>query len=109
MIASTARTTMATTAPLISGSGSLNGIAAQVSLPSISASRVRRPRRGRADARLCAARYRLVEDAVEQLGIDRAIGRRRHGLAGLCQGGVAGIVERCPRAARARHPGVEIA
>ena len=44
-----------------------------------------------------------------RFGLDRAIGRRRHGLARLCQFGVAGIVERRPGAAHLRDPGVEIA
>src|SRR5689334_20312106 len=101
--ASTARMTMRTTAMLMRGSGSLNGIAAQVSFPSMSTSyvthcRIRRSRTLR----------RLVEDALEQLGLDRAIGCGRYVLARLCQFGVAGIVEAGSGAARLRDPGVEI-
>src|SRR5512132_486532 len=109
-IASATRTTMATTATLISGSGSLNGITAQLSLPSISTSRLlpwRTP--GRADTRLFATRYRLVDDALEQHRRDRTVGRCRHGLARLCQLRIAGIVERRPGAPHPRDPGVEIA
>src|SRR5579863_4724685 len=109
MIPSTARMTMATTAALIIGSGSSNGIAAQLSLPNISTSGWRRRIPSRANTGLSGARRRLVDDALEQLGRDRAIGRRRHGLARLCQSGVAGIVERGSRASRRRDPTVEIA
>ena len=62
-----------------------------------------------AGARLSGTRSRLIDDALEQLGIDRAIGRRRHGFARLRQCGIAGIVERRPRAARLCDPAVEIA
>src|SRR6266481_4120708 len=100
--------TMTTTAAANSGIGSLNGIAAQLSLPSISASRLRcRRTPGLAGARLFGAQRRLVDDALEELRVDRAIGPRRHGLARLRQIGVAGIVERRPGGARRRHPTVE--
>src|SRR6516164_6022807 len=96
--------TTPTTAPLSSGSGSLKGIAAQVSLPSMSTSRVMH-------WRICGSRTRrrLVEDALEQLGFDRAIGCGRYVLARLCQFGVAGIVEAGSGAARLLEPGIEIA
>src|SRR5262249_6838147 len=97
--ASTARITMRTTAMLMRGSGSLNGIASQVSLPSMSTSRVTH----------CRTSRRLVEDALEQLGFDRAIGGGRYVLARLCQFGVAGIVEAGSGAARLLEPSVEIA
>src|SRR5215467_10506965 len=108
--ASTARITMRTTAMLMRGSGSLNGIASQVSLPSMSTSRLMQRRtRGPADARLSGTRHRPVDDALEQLRLHRAIGCRRHGLARLCQLGVAGIVEGGSGAAHLLDPGVEIA
>src|SRR5262249_11724563 len=94
-----ARMTRPTTAPLSSGSGSLNGIASQVSPPSMSTSPVTH----------CRPRRRLVEDALEQLGFDRAIGGGRHGLARLCQLGVAGIVESGSGAAHLFEPNIEIA
>src|SRR5262245_57949089 len=99
-----ARMTRPTTAPLSSGSGSLNGIASQVSLPSMSTSRG-------THCRISGfrTRRRLVEDALEQLRFDRAIGYGRHGPARLCQLGVAGMVEGGSGAARVLKPGVEIA
>src|SRR5690242_1384631 len=109
MIPSTARMTMTTTTPVISAIGSWNGIAAQVSLPSISTSRLLRRRTpGRAGG-LVGTRRRLVDDVVEQLGLGRAIRRRRHGFARLRQFCVAGIVEHRAPAARLPDPGVEIA
>jgi len=54
-------------------------------------------------------RLRLLDDALEQLRIHRAIGGGRHRLARLCQLGVAGIVEGGSRAARLLEPSVEIA
>src|SRR5262245_42254426 len=105
-----ARMTMPTSAPLSSGSGSLKGIASQVSLPSMSTSRLMQRRtRGPADARLCGTRHRPVDDALEQLRFHRAIGCRRHGLARLCQLGVAGLVEGGSGAAHLLDPSVEIA
>src|ERR1700731_5359870 len=102
--------TMTTTAALMIGSGSLNGIAAQVSLPSMSTPcLLHRRTPGRAGARLFGTRDRLVDDALEQVGLDRAIGRRWHGFAWFCQGGVAGIVERRPGPTHLRDPGIEIA
>src|SRR4051794_12062698 len=94
MNASTARMIRTTTNPLNSGSGSLNGIAAQLSLPSMSTSglMVRRTR-GTAGAPLSRTCHRLVEDALEQLRPHRAIGLGRHGFARLCQLGIGGIVE----------------
>src|ERR1700730_7056163 len=102
--------TMTTTAALMIGSGSLNGIAAQVSLPSMSTpSLLHRRTPGRAGARLFGTRHRLVDDMLEEVGPGRAIGRRRHRFARLCQLPVTGLVERGPNAAYLRHPGVEIA
>src|SRR5436190_19729682 len=103
-IASAARMTMATTAVLSSGSGSLNGTAAQVGLPSMSPPCLLH----RAGARLFGSRDCLIDDALKQVGLDRAIGCRRHGFARLCQCSVAGIVERRPGAAYLFDPGVEI-
>src|SRR5512132_2184325 len=101
---------MATTATLISGSGSLKGITDQLSFPSISTSCLSRRRTpGGADARRFGTRHGLLDDALEQLRRDRAVGRRRHGLARLCQLRVAGIVERRSGAPHPRDPGVEIA
>src|SRR5215467_2828495 len=84
---------------LMRGSGSLNGIASQVSFPSMSTSRVTH----------CRARRRLVEDALEQLRFHRAIGCRRYGFARLGQLSVTGIVESRSGAARLSEPGIEIA
>src|SRR5262249_54674880 len=91
--------TMRTTAMLMMGSGSLNGIASQVSLPSTSTSRVTH----------CRTRCRLVEDALEQLRFHRAIGCGRYVLARLCQFGVAALVEAGSGAARLCEPRIEIA
>src|SRR5215831_20142796 len=107
---STTRITMRTTAMLTRGSGSLNGIASQLSLPSMSTSSLTRWwTRGAPDSRVSGTRHRLVEDALEQLRVHGAIGCGRHGLARLCQLGVAGIVEAGSGAARLLEPGVEIA
>src|SRR6516164_9599762 len=99
-VARIARMTMPTTAPLSSGSGSLNGMASQLSLPSMSASHLAH--------RLCGTRHRLVDDALEQLRVHRAIGCGWHRLARLFQLGVAGIVEWGPGAARLLEPSIEI-
>src|SRR5271166_608938 len=110
MNARTARMTMTTAAPASSGSGSLNGIAAQLSLPSMSTSRLIQ-RRAPCRAGPCLsgrARHRLVDDVLEQLRPDRAIGSGGHGLARLCQFGVAGIVEGRSGAAYLVEPGIEI-
>src|SRR5277367_2571942 len=110
MIPSTARMTIPTTPIAYSGRGWSNGIAAQFSLPSISTPCLwRRRAPGRTNACLFGTCHRLLDDAVEQLGLDRAVGRRRHGYARLCQFGVGGIVERGPGAAHFCNPGVEIA
>src|SRR5262249_44382744 len=97
-----ARMTMPTPAPLSSGSGSLNGIAAQLSFPSMSASRL-------TQWRLSGTRHRLVDDALEQLRFNRAIRRGRHGLARLRQLRVASLVEGRPAASHLLQPSVEIA
>src|SRR5215469_1380582 len=106
----TARMTMPTTAPLSSGSGSLNGIAAQLSFPSMSTSRLAQQRTpGRAPPRFSGGSgSRLVDDALEQLRFDRAICRGRHGLARLRQFGIAGLVESRSSAAHLGEPRIEI-
>src|SRR5215472_9948325 len=110
MSASTARMTMRTTAMLMRGSGSLKGIASQLSFPSMSTSGLTRwwtpcvP-----DSRVCGAGRRLVKDALEQLRVHRAIGCGRYGLARLGQLSVTGIIESRPGAARLLEPSVEIA
>src|SRR6266566_3690149 len=97
---STARMTIPTSPMAYSGRGWSNGIAAQLNLPSISASRLPRRRTpGRAGGPF-GARGRPLDDVLEELRLDRAIGRRRHRFARLGQLGVAGIVERRPGAAR---------
>src|SRR6516165_9040400 len=101
--------TMPTTAPLSSGSGSLNGIAAQVSFPSISSSHAMCRSSSSVDTRVSGARRRLVEDALEHLRFDRAIGCGRYVSARFCQFGVASIVEAGSAAAHLFEPGVEIA
>src|SRR5262252_2631654 len=109
MSASTARMTMRTTAMLMRGSGSLNGIASQLSLPSMSTSSLTQwwtP--GPAARRASGTRRRLVQDALEQLRVHRVIGCGWYSLARLCQLGVAGVVEPGSGAARLREPGVEI-
>src|SRR6185312_10540099 len=105
-----ARMTMPTTTPLSSGSGSLNGIAAQLSFPNMSTSRLA-PRRTpvRTNAGFSGTRHRHVDDALEQVRFYRAIGCGRHGLARLCQLGVAGIVEGGSYAAHILEPRIEIA
>src|SRR5579862_8449125 len=99
-----------TTSEVMSGIGSSNGIAASVSLPNISTSRRRCGGRapGIAGACLVGAECRLIEDALEQVRIDRAIGRRRHGTAWLCQLSVRGIVEGRSRAPHFRDPAVKV-
>src|ERR1700733_4028950 len=91
----TAKTTKPTTAPLISGSGSLNGIADQLSLPSTSTSLLRA-----AHAGVSWARHGSFEDVFEQLRLDRAIGFRWHVFARLRELSIAGIVEPGSGAAR---------
>src|SRR5258708_5321091 len=99
-----------TTAMLISGRGSLNGIAAQLNRPSIRTSYPQSRRTpGRAGRGIAGPRRRLVDDALEQLRLDRAIAHWRHGLARLHQRGVAGRVERRPSAAYLLQPRAEIA
>src|SRR5207253_5032977 len=101
--------TMTTTASAKSATGSLNGMAAQVSLPSISPARLLHRRApGRAGGPLGTG-CRLVDDALEEFGVDRAIGHRRHRLARLCQFGVTGIIQRRPGTARRGDPAFKIA
>src|SRR5262249_1312324 len=94
-----ARMTMPTTAPLSSGSGSLKGIASQLSFPNMSTSRLTQRR----------TRHRLIDDAFEQLRFNLAIGCGRHGFARLRQLGVARIVEGGSAASHLLEPRVEIA
>src|SRR5215472_9897326 len=108
-ITSTARITAITTAMLISGSGSSNGIAAQLSRPSMSASRRCRRTPGRAGNSLVGASRRHPDDMLEKIRRYRAIGRRRHGLARLCQLRIGRIVKRGPGAAHTPEPSIEIA
>src|SRR5262249_35741256 len=110
MNARMARMTMTTTAPLASGSGSLNGMAAQVSFPSMSTSGLMRWRtRGPVDAPRSGTGNGLIDDAFEQLRVDRAIGRWLHVFARLCELGVGGIVEGGSGAAHLIKPSLEIA
>src|ERR1700683_5607488 len=95
IVTRTARMTIPTPAALSSGSGSLNGIADQLSLPSTSTSLLRA-----AHAGVSRARHGSLEDVFEQLRGDRAIRFRWHVFARLCQLGIAGIVEPGSGAAR---------
>src|SRR5262249_52538585 len=100
----TARMTMPTTAPLSSGSGSLKGIADQLSLPNTLTSCLTHWRMRGSRTRPC-----LVEDALEQLRFHRTIDCGRYVLTRPCQFRVAGIVEAGSGAARPLEPSVEIA
>src|SRR5271168_2839439 len=77
--------------------GSLNGMASQVSLPSIlllhlhGLARLSRTRRG-------------MDDALEQVLGDPAIGRNRQGLTGFGERGEAFRIERVALAARGIDP-----
>src|SRR5262249_1038690 len=93
-----ARMTTPTTAPLSSGSGSLKGIASQLSFPSMSASRLA-PRR---------TRHSLIDNPFDQLRLNWPLGCGRHGFARLRQLGVAGIVEGGSAASHLLEPRVEI-
>src|SRR5258706_15949534 len=98
-----------TTRPVTSAIGWSNGIAAQVSLPSMSAScRLDGSTPSGICPRLVGARDRLVNDVLEQIGLDRGKGLWGHGRARLRQCGIAGRVERRPRFARFLDPGLEI-
>src|SRR6202030_1976118 len=109
MSASTARMTMRTTAMLMIGSGSLNGIASQLSLPSMSTSCLtQRWTPGPGGAHLSGTHDRLIDDALKQVRIHRTIGCWRDGLARLCQLGVAGIIERRSGGSCLLEPNVEI-
>src|SRR5262249_10052562 len=113
---------MMTTRPVTNAIGWSKGIAAQVSLPSMSASclldrpaprRVGARRAGArahlagAGARLAGARYCLVDDVLEELVRNRPVGRRRHGLARLRQCGIGRLIEHRPGAAHLRDPSLE--
>src|SRR5215831_8514753 len=107
--ASTARTTMMTTRPVTNAIGWSKGIAAQVSLPSMSAScLLDRPAPRRVGARRAGAREGLVDDVLEELVRNRPVGRRRHGLARLRQCGIGRLIERRPGAAHLRDPSLEV-
>src|SRR4029077_4422717 len=108
--ASTARITIRTTAMLMRGSGSLNGIASQLSLPSMSTSSLTRWRTPCApDSRVSGTRHRLVENVLKQLRHNRAIGCWWYVLTRLCQLGVPGIVKGGSSATHLLEPSVEIA
>src|SRR5215831_4513089 len=107
MMPSTARITRPTTPMAYRGRGWSKGITDQLSFPSISSSCPSPRKPLLAGVRLVGAQCRLLDDALEQLGIDRAIGRWRHGLAWFRQFGIAGKVEHRPRTAHLRDPGVE--
>src|SRR6516162_10192413 len=103
------RMTMPTAPIAYSGSGWSSGIAAQLNLPSMSASRL--PRRWTPG---CAGwpsgtRHGLLDNTVEQLGLHRTIGFRRHRLARFCQFGIGGKIECRSRASDLSDPAVEIA
>src|ERR1700682_2360090 len=94
MIPSTAKITSSTTAAVSKGIGWSKGIASQVSLPSISAPRTqgRRTERG-SGPRVLRPLGRLVDDALEKLRVDGAIGCRGVSFARFRQRGIAGVVE----------------
>src|SRR6516225_2696211 len=98
-----------TTPPATSGSGSLSGIAAKLSLPSMSISRLLNRHRHGCAGGLLGTRYSQVEDVLEEVRHDRAVGLRRHGCARLCQFGISRVVKRRPGAARLVDPSIEIA
>src|SRR5215831_20558920 len=108
--ASTARTTMMTTRPVTNAIGWSKGIAAQVSLPSMSAScLLDRPAPGhRVGPRLAGARDGLVDNVLEEFVLNRPVGRRRHGFARLRQRGIGPLIEHRPGAAHLRDPSFEV-
>src|SRR5204863_5003916 len=94
-IVRTPRIASMTTAMLISGSGSSKGTAAQLNRPSMSTSRLQcRRTPGRASSSIVGTRRRLIDDALEQVPLDRAKGGRWYGLAWFRHRGVPGRVER---------------
>src|SRR5262249_21026482 len=101
--------TMTTTAPLNSGSGSLKGIADHVSLPNMSASCLSdgSTPSGTGDP-VAGARDCLIDDALEQIGLDWSKGLRGHGRARLRQCGIGRLIERRPGAVCLVDPGLEI-
>src|SRR5438552_4100810 len=110
IIASTPSTPRTAPPPATSAIGSSKGIAPQVSLPSISASRLLRRRTpGAGGARFFRDRRGVLDDALEQRRIDGAIGLRRYGVARFRQRAVAGVVEWRALAAHFRDPAVEFA
>src|SRR5215470_14186475 len=102
--------TMTTTRPVTNAIGWSKGIAAQVSLPSMSASCLldRPTPGGRVGALLAGARDGPVDDVLEELVLDRPVGRRRHGLARLRQCGISRLIEHRPGAANLRDPSLEV-
>src|SRR5215217_6211063 len=121
MIARTANTPKTAPPPATSAIGSWNGMASQLSLPSISTPRLRLCRRfdrvrlrrrrtpGAVGARLFGGTCRRhLDDPVEHFRIRRAIGGRRHRLARLRQLRISAIVERPTGAAHLLYPAVEV-
>src|SRR5271170_5513086 len=108
MTPSKARMTMPTTPIAYSGRGCCNGIAAQLRLPSNSASCTWRQRPLGLAGLLLRIERRLVDNALEQFGVNRTIGRRRNGLAWLRQRRIGENIERRSRAAHLSDPVGEI-
>src|SRR5262249_4006237 len=101
--------TMMTTRPVTNAIGWSKGIAAQVSLPSMSAScLLDRPAPGCVGARLAGARDGLVDNVLEEFVLTRAVGGRRHGLARLRQRGIGCLIEHGPGTAHLRDPSLEV-
>src|SRR3954453_8799064 len=95
MSASTPSTPRTAPPPATNAIGSWNGMASQFSLPSISASRLLLHRRtpSTGGSRLLGYRRRVLDNALEQGRVGRAIRRRRHGVGRFGQCAVSGIVE----------------
>src|SRR4051812_15467305 len=110
MSASTPNTPRTAPPPATSAIGSWNGMASQFSLPSISASRLLLHRRtpGTGGARLLGYRRRVLDNALEQRRVGRAIGRRRHGVARFGQSAPSGLIGRRAPAPHPRHPPIQI-
>src|SRR5437763_6389491 len=108
MSASTASAPNTAPPPATSAIGSSNGIDSQVSLPSISASRLLQRRTpGPGSPRLLGHGRRLFYDPLKQCRIDRFIACGRYRMAGFGQCAVTGIVERRALAAYLCDPAVE--
>src|SRR5262249_54191189 len=101
----TARTTNTTTEPATRGIGWLHGIASQVSLPNMSALRLRTNRRARAfDIWPRTGRKLQVHDRIKQARINRAIGERTYVAALLAQREITRSVQCRSGLAHARNP-----